>query len=41
LNATLSVGGVECTYSGRLLDSYTGMMTCPGRQPVPLTLWVK
>jgi len=41
LNATLSVAGVECTYSGRLSGSYTGMMTCPDRQPVPLTLWVK
>lgn len=41
LNATLSVAGVECTYSGRLSDSYTGMMACPDRQPVPLTLWVK
>lgn len=29
LKATLSVAGVECTYSGRLSDSYTGMMTCP------------
>jgi len=41
LNATLSIAGVECTYSGRLSGSYTGMMTCPDRQPVPLTLWVK
>jgi hypothetical protein len=41
LNARLSVAGVECTYSGRLSGSYTGMMTCPDRQPVPLTLWVK
>ena len=41
LTARLSVAGVECTYSGRLSDSYTGMMTCPDRQPVPLTLWVK
>ena len=41
LNATLSVAGVECTYSGRLSDSYTGMMNCPGRQAVPLKLWVK
>lgn len=41
LNATLSVAGEECTYSGRLSDSYTGMMTCPDRVPVPLTLWVK
>jgi len=41
LNATLSVAGVECTYSGRLSDSYTGTMDCPDRQAVPLTLWVK
>ena len=41
LNATLSVAGVECTYSGRLSDSYTGTMNCPDRQAVPLKLWVK
>ena len=41
LIATLSVAGVECTYSGRLSDSYTGTMDCPDRQAVPLTLWVK
>ena len=41
LNATLSVAGVECTYSGQLADSYIGMMSCPGRQGVPLKLWVK
>jgi hypothetical protein len=41
LNATFSVAGVECTYSGRLSDSYTGTMNCPDRQAVPLKLWVK
>jgi hypothetical protein len=41
LNATLSVAGIECTYSGRLSDSYTGTMICPDRQAVPLKLWVK
>ena len=41
LNATLSVAGVECTYSGRLSDSYDGMMNCPDREAVPLKLWVK
>jgi hypothetical protein len=41
LNATLSVAGVECTYSGRLSDFYTGMMNCPDRQAVPLILWIK
>lgn len=41
LNATLSVAGIECTYSGRLSDSYDGTMICPDRQAVPLKLWVK
>jgi hypothetical protein len=41
LNATLSVAGVQCSYSGRLSDSYTGTMDCPDRQAVPLKLWVK
>ena len=41
LNATLSLAGVECAYSGRLSDSYTGTMTCPDREAVPLRLWVK
>ena len=41
LNATFSVAGVECTYSGRLSDSYTGTMKCPDRQAVPLKLWLR
>jgi hypothetical protein len=41
LNATLSVAGVKCTYSGQLSDSYAGTMNCAGRQGVPLKLWVK
>jgi hypothetical protein len=41
LNATFSVAGVECTYSGRLSDSYTGTMDCPDRHAVPLKLWLK
>lgn len=41
LKATVSVGGVECTYRASLSDSYTGMMECPGRAAVPLELWVK
>ena len=41
LNATLSVAGVECTYSGQLSDAYSGTMNCPGRRGVPLKLWVK
>lgn len=41
LNATLSVAGAECTYSGQLSDSYTGTMVCSDRQGIPLQLWVK
>ena len=41
LNVTLLVDGVECTYSGRLSDSYTGTMNCPDREGIPLKLWVK
>jgi hypothetical protein len=41
LNATLSVAGAECTYSGRLSGAYTGTMNCPDRQAVPLKLWVR
>jgi hypothetical protein len=41
LNATLSVAGAECTYSGRLSDSYTGTMHCPDRQAAPFKLWVR
>lgn len=41
LNATLVIAGVECSYSGRLSDSYNGMMNCPDRQAIPLKLWLK
>jgi len=41
LNATLSVDGVSCSYSAKLSDFYSGMMTCPDRPAVPLRLWVK
>jgi hypothetical protein len=41
LNATFSVAGVECTYSGRLSDSYTGTMKRPDRQAVPVKLWLR
>jgi hypothetical protein len=41
LNATLSLGGVECTYSARLSDAYKGHMICPDRSTLPLTLFVR
>ena len=41
MSATLLVDGVECTYSGRLSDFFTGVMNCPNKPAVPLMLWVK
>jgi hypothetical protein len=41
LDGMLSIAGVECRYTGRLSGSYTGTMTCPDREAVPLRLWVK
>jgi hypothetical protein len=41
LNAKLSLGGVECTYSAQLSDAYKGQMNCPDRPAVSLTLWVR
>jgi hypothetical protein len=41
LHATLLVAGVECSYEGKLSDSYNGTMVCPDRETVPLKLWVK
>jgi hypothetical protein len=41
LDATLSLGGAECTYSARLSDAYKGQMTCPDRPPVALTLFLR
>jgi len=41
LNATILVAGVACRYSGTLSNFYTGTMTCPDREAIPLKLWVK
>jgi len=41
LDATLLVEGVSCTYSARASDPYSGLMTCPDREAMPLKLWVK
>jgi hypothetical protein len=41
ISATLLLDGVECTYSGRLSDFYSGTMNCPARAPIPLKIWLK
>jgi hypothetical protein len=41
LDAALLIDGRACTFSARLKDGYSGVMDCPDRRPVPLTLWIK
>jgi hypothetical protein len=41
VEARLWVDGVECGYQGILYDFYDGTMNCPGREVVPLKLWIK
>ena len=41
MQATLVIDGVKCSYSGKLSDSYSGMMVCPDKRPTPLKIWVK
>ena len=41
LDATLLVEGMECTYSARSADPYSGVMACPDGKAVPLKLWLK
>jgi hypothetical protein len=41
LKATLLIDGAECTYKGQLKESYDGLMNCPNRRAVPLSLWIR
>jgi hypothetical protein len=41
IEASLWIEGVECTYGGMMSDLHTGMMVCPDRSGVPLTLWTR
>ena len=41
LDAKLLVEGIECTYSARLSEPYSGVMTCPDREAIPLKLWLR
>jgi hypothetical protein len=41
LDAKLLVEGIECTYSARSSEPYSGMMACPDREAIPLKLWLK
>lgn len=41
IDATVSIDGVDCSYSGTLSDAYEGLMACQGRRPVQLLLWLR
>jgi len=41
LSATLSLAGIECTYSAEFSDAYKGRLSCPGLAPQPLILWLR
>ena len=41
IQAELRIDGIVCKYSARLSDAYKGLMYCPHRSPVPLTLWLR
>src|SRR5204862_6735725 len=39
LKATMRLDGAECSYVATLSDAYKGVMSCPDRPAMPLTLW--
>jgi hypothetical protein len=41
LRADLMLDGIPCTYSARKTHGYEGTMSCSGRRPVPLLLWLR
>jgi len=40
VNASFMIDGVTCTYRGQKSDTYTGLMSCPGKTNVPILLWI-
>ena len=41
LKATMLLDGAECSYTATLSDAYKGVMSCPDKPAMPLTLWVR
>jgi hypothetical protein len=41
VTAELMLDGVRCTYSARKMHAYEGSLSCAGRAPVPLLVWLK
>jgi|SRR4051812_2152194 len=40
VRASFVIDGVTCTYRGQKSDTYTGLMSCPGKTDVPILLWI-
>ncbi|UFX45957.1 hypothetical protein HAP47_0004370 [Bradyrhizobium sp. 41S5] len=41
VTAELVLDGAPCTYSARKTHNYEGTLSCKGRAPVPLLVWLK
>jgi hypothetical protein len=41
VTAELVLDGARCTYSARKTHAYEGTLSCAGRTPVPLLVWLK
>ena len=41
MTAKLVLDGVPCSYTARKTHAYEGTMSCAGRVPVPLLVWLK
>lgn len=41
VTAELVLDGAPCTYSARKTHNYEGTLSCAGRAPVPLLVWLK
>jgi len=41
IRATMTMDGAKCTFAGKLLDAYSGLMECADAKGVPLTLSIK
>jgi hypothetical protein len=41
VTADLVLDGARCTYSARKTHAYEGTLSCAGRAPVPLLVWLK
>jgi len=41
IRATMTMNGTKCTFSGKISDTYVGLMDCADAKGVPLTLSVK